>query len=79
MTAAESAPDDVARQVLAADMLVASGDADAAFTRLIDTVRRTSGDDRVAARAHLLELFEVVGPTDPRVAKARITLANALF
>lgn len=79
VAAADSAPDDVAAQCLAADTAVAVGDVDSAFTRLIETVRRTSGEDRAAARAHLLELFEVVGPADPRVAKARIALANALF
>jgi putative thioredoxin len=42
-------------------------------------VRRSSGDDRDKARAHLLELFDLVGSDDERVAKARTALANALF
>jgi putative thioredoxin len=37
------------------------------------------GDDRNAARAHLVELFTVVGPDDERVAKARRALTAALF
>ena len=40
---------------------------------LIDTVRRTAGDDRDTVRLRLLELFEVVGADDPRVAAARST------
>jgi len=42
-------------------------------------VRQTSGEDRDAARTHLLGLFEVAGPDDPRVSRARTRLANALF
>jgi putative thioredoxin len=79
VTAADAAPADVAQQILAADIATAAGDVGAAFQRLIDTVRITDGDDRAAARAHLLELFEVVGASDPRVVKARSALANALF
>lgn len=70
---------DVARQQTAADVLLAGGQVDEAFQVLVECVRVTSGDERAAARAHLLELFEVVGPADPRVAKARAALANALF
>jgi putative thioredoxin len=50
-----------------------------AFKRLVDTVRITAGDDRNAAREHLLKLFLVAGPDDPRVAAARRALASALF
>ena len=77
-TAAER-PDDVDAQLQAADIEVANGNADAAFARLVETVRRTSGEDRDAARAHLVELFAALGAADPRVAAARTALANALF
>ena len=50
-----------------------------AFARLLETVRLTSGTDRQAARGHLLELFDIVGPDDPRAPAARTALANALF
>ena len=76
---AEAAPDDVALQVRAADVEVLSGQVDAAFARLIATVQRTAGDDRETARKHLLDLFEVVGSDDPRVAKSRQRLMAALF
>ncbi|MDQ1668544.1 MAG: putative thioredoxin [Actinomycetota bacterium] len=72
-------PDDLDAQIAAADLDVLDGNAQAGFDRLIDVVRRSSGDDRDKARAHLLELFDLVGSDDERVAKARTALANALF
>ncbi len=72
-------PRDVATQIAAADLDLVGGHVEDAFGRLIDTVQRTAGDDRDAARLRLLELFEVVGPDDPRVATARRALARALF
>jgi putative thioredoxin len=77
--AAAERPDDVDAQCLAADLDVVGGNVGDAFDRLIDLVRRTSGDDRDRARAHLIGLFDVIGPDDPRVAKARTGLASALF
>lgn len=77
--AADAAPDDVAAQTLAADVELLYGDADAAFTRLVDLIRRTAGDERNAAREHLLGLFAAVGNADPRVLKGRQALASALF
>jgi putative thioredoxin len=77
--AAADRPDDVDAQCLAADLDVVGGDVSAAFDRLIDLVRRSSGDDRDRARAHLIALFDVIGPDDPRVAKGRTGLASALF
>ena len=76
---ADQRPDDVAAQIQAADVDMISGEVDEAFERLVESVRRTSGDERNTARTHLLELFEVAGSDDPRVAKARTRLANALF
>lgn len=76
---ADQNPDDVDAQLVVADLDAASGKVEDAFARLIATVRRTQEDDRDRARGRLLELFEVVGPTDPRVIKARGQLANALF
>ena len=56
-----------------------SGQVEAAFDRLVAVVRRTSGEDRNQARVRLLELFETLGNTDPRVLKARRELMAALF
>ncbi|MFI8229052.1 tetratricopeptide repeat protein [Streptomyces sp. NPDC085900] len=72
-------PADVRAQIAAADLDLVGGHVEDAFGRLIETVRRTVGDDRDAVRLRLLELFEVVGADDPRVATARRALARALF
>ncbi|MEV2215966.1 tetratricopeptide repeat protein [Streptomyces sp. NPDC050997] len=76
---AADGPDDAQAQIAAADLDLVGGHVEDAFGRLIDTVRRTAGDDRDAVRRRLLELFEVVGADDPRVAGARRALARALF
>ncbi|MGW0770993.1 tetratricopeptide repeat protein [Streptomyces sp. NPDC002676] len=72
-------PADPAAQIAAADLDLVGGHVEDAFGRLIETVRRTQGDDRDAVRRRLLELFEVVGAEDPRVIGARRALARALF
>jgi putative thioredoxin len=77
--AAADNPTDVAAQTLVADLDVLGGHVEDAFLRLIDLVRATSGDDREAARTHLLQLFAVVGTGDERVRKARTALMSALF
>jgi putative thioredoxin len=77
--AAAADPGDVDAQILVADIDLLGGHVDDAFTRLVETVRRTSGAERDRARSHLVELFDVVGTTDPRVASARLALANAVF
>jgi putative thioredoxin len=79
LAAADAAPDDVAAQNRAADFLLGTGNVEAAFDRLLDVVRRTSGEDRDLARVHLLELFAIVGDADPRVGAARRQLTAALF
>ncbi len=76
---ADAAPDDVQAQRDAADVQLADGDIDGAFARLVETVRRTVGDDRAAAREHLVELFSLFPPDDPSVIKARRALAAALY
>jgi putative thioredoxin len=79
LAAADAAPDDVVAQTRAADFLLGTGNVDEAFQRLLDVVRRTSGEDRDLARKHLVELFGVVGDEDPRVGTARRALTAALF
>ncbi|KAA6213918.1 tetratricopeptide repeat protein [Streptomyces albofaciens JCM 4342] len=77
--AAADAPGDVRAQIEAADLDLVGGHVEDAFGRLVDTVRRTAGDDRETARVRLLELFEVIGADDPRVISARTALARVLF
>ncbi len=77
--AAADAPDDVAAQLAVADLDVLGGMVDDAFDRLIDAVRVTAGPEREGVRARLIELFDVVGPADPRVNAARQKLASVLY
>lgn len=76
---AAAAPTDVEKQTLVADLDVLGGHIEDAFARLIDLVKATTGDERNAARGHLVQLFDVVGPTDERVKKARTALMSALY
>ncbi|QGK72384.1 tetratricopeptide repeat protein [Allosaccharopolyspora coralli] len=75
---ADAAPDDLDAQFAAADAELV-GRPEAAFERLIGTVKRTAGDDRDRVRQHLLELFELFPDGDERVLAARRKLASALF
>lgn len=77
--AAAASPGDVAAQLAAADLDLVGGHVEDAFGRLVDAVRRTAGEDRDTVRLRLLELFEVVGPDDPRVVTSRTALARVLF
>jgi putative thioredoxin len=72
-------PADPDAQAKVADIDLASGRIDEAFDRLLGVVRRTSGDDRDKARVHLVGLFEIFPPRDPRVNKARASLSALLF
>ena len=68
---ADAAPSDVDAQLAAADAEIAGQQVEAAFDRLVGTVRRTAGDERDRVRKHLVELFELFPPDDPAVAAAR--------
>jgi putative thioredoxin len=72
-------PGDIALQLKAADVEMVSGGVEAAFTRLLHAVRATAGDDRNKVKDHLLNLFALVDPSDPRLVAARKELASALF
>lgn len=72
-------PGDPEAQAKAADLELTEGRVEEAFDRLIGTVRRLRGDERDTARKHLVALFDVLPPDDPRVASARRRLASALF
>ena len=72
-------PTDIALQLKAADVEIVNGGVEAAFTRLLHAVKATSGDERAKIKNHLLDLFALVDPSDPRLAAARKELASALF
>jgi len=77
--AAASSPDDVDAQCKVADLDLANGRAEDSFDRLLGVIRRTAGEERDQARLHLIALFDIFPPRDPRVAKARATLSSLLF
>ena len=76
---ADSTPESIQDQLMAADIEVATGRHKSAFDRLLNSVRNMSGDDRNRAKEHLLLLFQLVDPSDPDLIKARQSLASALF
>ena len=77
--AAASSPDDVDAQGRVADLDLANGRVEDSFDRLLGVIRRTSGEERDQARLHLIGLFDIFPPKDPRVTKARATLSTLLF
>jgi putative thioredoxin len=62
-----------------ADLEAQAGDFEPAFGRLVEALRRTSGDDRERIRQRLVALLDVPPPGDPRVTAARRAMASALF
>ncbi|MCY1230340.1 hypothetical protein D9M72_427500 [compost metagenome] len=72
-------PDNLDAQLGVADLDIAGGHIDDALGRIVGFIGRNFGPERETARVRLLELFEVVGPSDERVAKARQGLARVLF
>ena len=79
LTLKNSKADDVNSQMMCADIEIATGNYEAAFERLLTAVKSMSGEDRDKVKAHLITLFNLVDPTDPRLVKARGQLASALF
>ena len=77
--AAAAGPSDVDAQLRVADLDLSGGHIEDAFLRLLDLFAVADTDDRTRIRERLLELFEVVGQADPRVAAARTRLANLLY
>jgi putative thioredoxin len=72
-------PDNIAAQLGVADLDIAGGHVEDALSRVVGFISRNFGPERETARIRLLELFDVVGATDERVAKARQALARVLF
>ena len=76
---ADAAPDDIDAQLAAADADMVAGRSQAAFARLIATIRATSDKTRERVRVRLVELFSTLPPQDPALAQARRDLTTALF
>lgn len=79
MALAGANPNEVNIQLKAADVEIASGLNREAFTRLIQLIKGSAGDDKKVAREHLLALFSLVDPADPDLISARKELASALY
>ncbi len=78
--AAAAGPRDVDAQLTVADLDVSGGHVEDAFLRLIELFSALDDEDaRTRVREHLVELFEVVGKSDPRVTAARGRLASLLY
>jgi putative thioredoxin len=77
--AADAAPDDIEAAFAAADVEILNQQVDVAFNRLIDLIRRTSGDEKTRVRTRLIELFGLFDPAEPAVIAGRRNLANALY
>ncbi|MBF4462186.1 MULTISPECIES: tetratricopeptide repeat protein [unclassified Rathayibacter] len=76
---AAAKPSDLDAQLAVADLDVSGGHVEDAFDRLLSLFPRLDADGKAAVRARLLELFEIVGTTDPRVTKARARLTGLLY
>lgn len=74
-----SDPGDLEAILAMADLEAATGKIEAAFARLIATVRSRVGDEKDMVRKRLLELYDTCDPTDPAVLRSRRELASALF
>ncbi|ALJ20294.1 tetratricopeptide repeat protein [Microbacterium sp. No. 7] len=77
--AAAATPHDVGAQLAVADLDIAGGHVDDAFGRLLDLFAELPADERGPVRERLLELFLLVGDSDPRVLRARGRLTSLLF
>ena len=71
--------DDPDQLRIKSDALLVHGDAQAALDNLLDKFLAATEEDREKLRNHLLELFELIGNSDPLVLKARARLASMLF
>lgn len=76
---AAAAPGDLDAQLDVADLDLSGGHVDDAFTRLLELFPTLDAAGKDAVRERLLELFQVVGVEDPRVAAARRRLAMLLY
>jgi putative thioredoxin len=72
-------PDNLDAQLGVADLDIAGGHIEDGLNRIVSFIGRNFGPERETARIRLLELFDVVGTSDDRVAKARQGLARVLF
>lgn len=62
-----------------ADRDLLAGNAEKAFDDLIELMKTTAGDEKEEIKQRLIEYFEMLGNSDPRVKQARTKFASALY
>jgi putative thioredoxin len=72
-------PQDIELQLKASDVEIVNGSVEAAFSRLLNLVKATQGDEKNKVKTHLLNLFALVDQSDPRLISARKELASSIF
>lgn len=77
--AAAAEPNGLEAQLDVADLDLSGGHIEDAFDRLLVLFPKLDTDGKAQVRTRLLELFEIVGVTDPRVTKARARLTGLLY
>ncbi|MBD8000522.1 MULTISPECIES: tetratricopeptide repeat protein [Oerskovia] len=77
--AAAARPADLQAQLDVADLDILGGKVEDAFGRLLDLLVGSSAEDKETLRRRLVDYFEILGPADPRVGKARQLLAINLY
>ncbi|KFF59893.1 thioredoxin [Cryobacterium sp. MLB-32] len=77
--AAAAAPEELEAQLLVADLDLSGGHVDDSFDRLLTLFPAQDSAGRNVIRERILELFEVIGTDDPRVAPTRKRLTALLY
>ncbi|MDY7544238.1 MULTISPECIES: tetratricopeptide repeat protein [unclassified Cryobacterium] len=77
--AAAAAPDDLDAQLLVADLDLSGGHVEDAFDRLLTLFPKQDAAGKNRIRERILDLFEVIGQEDPRVAPTRKRLTMLLY
>ena len=76
---ASAEPSNLEAQLDVADLDVSGGHIGDGFDRLLDLFAAGDEDSKQIVRERLLELFDIVGQTDPRVVSARARLTSLLY
>lgn len=78
-TRAAEDPHDLQAALAVADLDATGGHVEDAFARMVRFIGANFGPERDTARVRLLELYDAIGVSDPRVSASRQALARALF
>jgi len=76
---ASAEPNQIEAQLDVADLDISGGHVEDAFSRLLELFAVSDEEQRQIIRERLLELFDIVGLSDPRVLAARRQLTSLLY